>query len=425
MPIRKLVHVSYSYGVSNGIAHIDECFLQAMWGDKITFVPFIIHPEYTKGREEESAYGLKHISLLDAFDRLYRESLDADVLQFNGAYDPVACNAAAQAGVPALIEIMHQVEEGGLSPSVDRVVCVSDRVRQVQTVPHTQVIYNGIDCTKFSYKEGRRSSDRIVCLQVSNSAKDLHCELGEVAALLNVPDFEAYSIGGRSPCGNITDRGVCTNMPEVFHEADLLFLLEKKAAFGLVFAEAMACGTLPIVSSSAGASAFVEHGKNGWVVDYHTIDDATAVLKEAIACIRTPQLKTMQRNARETVLKTFTQEAMIAAYRSLWEQLGSRSRKKPILSPAWMHYSTASLLFFHKNPTYVDVLANIIAEDRVIEPYFLQHPQGQCTIQFFLEGILPALIASGMKACAKRLCAIFHKSRIYSPLLTRLDTALE
>ncbi|MCR4667147.1 MAG: glycosyltransferase family 4 protein [Desulfovibrio sp.] len=424
MPIRKLVHVSYSYGVANGIAHIDECFLHAMQGDKITFVPFVIHPEYAKGHEEESAHGLKHISLLDAFDRLYRECLDADVLQFNGAYDPIACNAAAQAGVPALIEIMHQVEQGGLSPSIDCVVCVSDIVQQVQNVPHTLVIYNGIDCSKFSYKEGRRSNDHIVCLQVSNAAKELYCELGDVSALLNIQDFESYSIGGRPPCGKIIDKGVCTNMPQAFHEADLLFLLEKKAAFGLVFAEAMACGTLPIVASTAGASSFVEHGKNGWIVNYRTIDDAAAVLKEAIALVRTSQLRSMQQNARATVLRTFTQEAMMAGYRSLWERLGSRSRKKPVLTPAWMHYSTASLLFIHKNPAYFNILASIIEENRLIEPYFLRHPQGQFTIRFFLEGIIPALIALGMKACAKRLCEIFRKSRISSPLLTHLDSVL-
>ena len=66
------------------------------------------------------------------FDVLMRLFSTADIVQFFGGLDPVACEAARKANVPALIELGHNMEPGQLYESIDMSICVSRQVQSQQ-----------------------------------------------------------------------------------------------------------------------------------------------------------------------------------------------------------------------------------------------------------------------------------------------------
>jgi glycosyltransferase involved in cell wall biosynthesis len=95
-------------------------------------------------------------------------------------------------------------------------------------------------------------------------------------------------------------------MPAQYTQADLFVLPSRRESFGLVLAEAMACG-LPVVATTAGAiPEVVEHGVTGLLVPP---GDPEALAGAINSLLRDPlKMKTMGTNARRRVKKQFTWE---------------------------------------------------------------------------------------------------------------------
>jgi len=93
-------------------------------------------------------------------------------------------------------------------------------------------------------------------------------------------------------------------MPRHYQQADLLVLPSRRESFGLVLAEAMACG-LPVVATTAGAiSEVVEDGRTGILVppgDPVALAHAITSLLDAPATMRA-----MGQRGRERALRKFT-----------------------------------------------------------------------------------------------------------------------
>ena len=417
----KVVLCSYSFGLGNGIAHMDSSLTAGIDESTFSLKVFVLRPDFPLGHVEAIGKAT-HISLADAFTVLCEELADADILQVNGAFDPVASNAASVAGVPAIIEVMHQVECGGMHAGIDAVVCVSELVRSIQNHSRTIIIHNGIDTELFSFKPGRRHEDSITIVQVANSAKVLHCELAEIAQKLNNPSIRPVMVGDRAPVLGVPSLGLVSDMPAVYHESDLLFLIERRYAFGLVFIEGMACGTLPVVSADSGAIEFVHHGKTGWVVNPASPSHACRILEEATETVGSPKFTEMQINARALVEQQFSQERMLHDYQKLWTTLGCRHRKKPVKSAVWMNLTLFALLFRNGNEYAVRALEEYLADVRPLEPYFLRHPMGQVTLSYLLQGIAPKMLELGAASLLSRLCSKLRHSRCASPLLDHFET---
>ncbi len=81
--------MSYSYGNGNGIARIDESIVTGVHAHDIDISLFVIRADFPKGCIK-NINGSIHINLIDAFYLLYKKFLDIDIVQFNGAFDPVA-----------------------------------------------------------------------------------------------------------------------------------------------------------------------------------------------------------------------------------------------------------------------------------------------------------------------------------------------
>ena len=411
-----LVLCSYSYRLGDGIAHVDANLITSLDPTLFKVKAFVLRPDFPPGHRERTDISL-HVSLADAFDLLSEELAGADVLHVNGPFDPVACNAAAARGVPGIVEVVHQMEPGGLHPAVDALVCVSERVRSIQLREDAVTITNGIDTERFSFKPGRRDAEQVRVVQVANACKALYRELGDVAAELDEPRLVPFMAGDRPARPGVPSLGVRRDMPAVYHDADLLFLLEVDGAFGLVFAEALACGTLPIVSGDSGGASMVRHGETGWIVPADNMAKAADVLSEAAAAVRSPHFPAMQRKGREIAVSRYGKPRMLAQYQALYARLGNRPRKAPEAPPAWMHLSLFAQLFRFGNPAALDVLERYITEPRPLEAYYARHPMGQAAITFVLRDACPALVSQGYGRLVRPLCMRLHRSRIQSPLL--------
>lgn len=414
-----LVLCSYSYGLGNGIAHMDKA-MERLDPERFQLRRIVLRPDFAPGVSEEQD-GVLYLALAGAYPILCGLLREADLLHVNGPYDPVAVNAACAVGVPGVIEVMHQVETGGLHPGIDEVLCVSELVQSVQSHAHTRTIYNGIDVQRFSFSAERRHPDCERVIQAANAAKILHWELGEVAALLDEEDVDYCMVGNRAAVYGLPSLGLVADMPGVYHTADILFVLEKRYAFGLVFAEAMACGTLPIVSGDSGAAAYVEHGASGWVVEPGTLEDAAAVLRQAIATARGPKARAMRERARQTVQTRLSLGGMLRQYEAVYERLGARARKSPKAPERWMDLGTALLLFRAGNTAAFAFLDRFAAKSEPLDPTFLTHPMGQSTLGVLLRDICPALAARGYAALIRRVCAVLRHSHVTGPLLDRAE----
>jgi glycosyltransferase involved in cell wall biosynthesis len=98
-------------------------------------------------------------------------------------------------------------------------------------------------------------------------------------------------------------------MPRHYQQADLFVLPSRRESFGLVLAEAMACG-LAVVATTAGAiPEVVEDGTTGLLV---RPDEAQALAEAVISLLEDPEARrAMGIEGRRRVEKDFTWEEVV------------------------------------------------------------------------------------------------------------------
>ncbi|WP_029457363.1 glycosyltransferase family 4 protein [Solidesulfovibrio alcoholivorans] len=321
-PLR-IVACTLSMGTGNGISRMDEALARGV--DRERFHYTCCHTDIARPETAGGGDWYVPVSASGRFERLCALFADADIVQFNGGFDPVACEAAAAAQVPTLLEVMHQCDRGQRSPRIHATVCVSQAVRRVQPVPEkTLVIPNGIDVGTFSPTVAR-PADRIIFLEVAQRGKAVHFHLDDVAdALLALDGRIALRLAGSgqtgpdSPCGRVRFLGLRTDMPDLYSGTHFLVLASKEDAFGLACAEAMACGCLPIVAADGGMAEIVEHGRTGWLFDPKDPGAFIATVREALALEAAGETAAMRRRSRRVIRKRFSMKTCIEAYEALY-----------------------------------------------------------------------------------------------------------
>jgi glycosyltransferase involved in cell wall biosynthesis len=73
------------------------------------------------------------------------------------------------------------------------------------------------------------------------------------------------------------------DLADAINAADLVVLPSRHEAFGLVLAEAMACGVPVVATASQGPASIVDDGETGWLVPVDDEDALTAALVEAVS----------------------------------------------------------------------------------------------------------------------------------------------
>jgi UDP-glucose:(heptosyl)LPS alpha-1,3-glucosyltransferase len=132
---------------------------------------------------------------------------------------------------------------------------------------------------------------------------------------------QAHHLG----CGDrVHALGFSTHLERWLAAADMLLYPTFFDTFGLVIAEAMACGIPVITTMCAGASDLVKHGKTGWLVD-----DPRNIggLAEGVRLlVNDAGLRTCLGNASRAVAEKRTWDAVaeetMAVYRAMLEEPG-------------------------------------------------------------------------------------------------------
>lgn len=195
-------------------------------------------------------------------------------------------------------------------------------------------VYNGIDLSKFKSFKTAKKNDEIMVLSVGrfNEQKDypnlfraikilkdnsliekvkfyiagdgeLRSELEQLIKVLNISD-------------NVTLLGIRSDIPELMNQAHFFVLPSRFEGFGLVVAEAMACGPYVIATNSGGVAEVM--GDTGILVPPK---DSEALAQALEIAIKKTHLEVKENNlkARQRVEKLFSLEASVNKWLALYE----------------------------------------------------------------------------------------------------------
>ena len=195
-------------------------------------------------------------------------------------------------------------------------------------------VYNGIDLIKFKSFKTEKKNDEIMILSVGrfNEQKDypnlfraikilkdnnliekikfyiagdgeLRSELEQLIKILNISD-------------NVTLLGIRSDIPELMNQAHFFILPSAYEGFGLVVAEAMACGAFVIATNSGGVAEVM--GDTGILVPPK---DSEALAQALEIAIKKTHLEVKENNlkARQRVEKLFSLEASVNKWLALYE----------------------------------------------------------------------------------------------------------
>ncbi len=332
-PIR-LVHTTYEVGFGGGISRMDVLyhrFLDRNIVDPVFVVPL---PEPDDKNFYDPSIQYIFTGADNRFEKLVKTMADADIVQFSGGFDPLTCEAARTAGVPAIVEIMHHTEPGQLFDYIDVSVCVSETVKRVQpNQDKAVVIHNGIDTAGFPFEREKKPAGKIVFLESTRREKKMWLHLDELAddILKLAPNAELW-LAGRGQTGESTDNvkflGLRTDIDSLYRQADFMILLSKKEPFGLVALEAMASGCVPIVANDGGLAEIITHGVDGFTVDAKDKNAIIKVIDEALKIHSSNKWQNIMNAARKTADEKFTPRRCVEQYEKLYLNLIEQTSRK-------------------------------------------------------------------------------------------------
>ena len=227
---------------------------------------------------------------------------------------------------PAYRYHVRNAIEQKILEEADATIVINETSR-IQVLQHYKVdfeklhvIYPGIDTSKFRVKPNRYdqqvSLDKNSILTMSRMvpAKGLDRVLDAVARLHGKVKFNLYMGGSahdefQSEEEQVTERELLklikrhkldssvhfvgdvphhSLLPAYYRAADVFVLAGRFEQFGLTTLEAMACGTVPVVSSVAGSREVIIDGLNGFIVDTHNRQELADCLSRLL---RKPELR--------------------------------------------------------------------------------------------------------------------------------------
>lgn len=189
-----------------------------------------------------------------------------------------------------------------------------------------RVIHNGVDVSKFYPHKNRRYSNEFRVLYCGGSRKKKGAHL--VPQIMNrtydhikfycVPDLpEALNTVNQYRVQSM-GRVAYKDMPALYNQMDLLLLPSVREGFGLVAAEAMACG-LPVIASDCSALPELIKTEGGYLCP---VDDVDTFAKKINLLADSRQSRTeMGEYNRHRIVSQFTQERMVRDYKELFESL--------------------------------------------------------------------------------------------------------
>lgn len=213
------------------------------------------------------------------------------------------------------------------------------------------VIFPGIDTSYFSQKMGPADKkikflpNSILTMSRVVPAKGLDRLIDAVALLKNKIDFHVYMGGdiaqdagsneeksARLQIGElikkyhmekyITFLGQTNHdelLPAYYRSADIFALPARYEPFGLTTLEAMACGTVPLVSSVAGSREVIIDGLNGFIINSH---DRKQLADQILNLLKNKALrKKVSENAAFTIKEHYSWDKIVDKFIALYKKL--------------------------------------------------------------------------------------------------------
>jgi glycosyltransferase involved in cell wall biosynthesis len=123
---------------------------------------------------------------------------------------------------------------------------------------------------------------------------------------------------------------------ELLAEADVFVLPSYREAFGIAYLEAMATGLVTIGVRGEGPSAFIESGRNGFLVEPRDPEDLAKLLLQISA--DPERMRAIGAAGRETVRSGFTWDAhadkLLACYREMLQHAPNQNSERSAWAPA-------------------------------------------------------------------------------------------
>lgn len=189
-----------------------------------------------------------------------------------------------------------------------------------------QVIYNGVDTKRFYPPAQRQIHKPFRLLYVGSwmarKGVDLLApimrELGDDFVLHYTGGVAAEEDKPQMP-SNMHDLGRLTGdeVVKAMHEADALLFPSRSEGFGLVVAEAMACGLPVICTRGSSLAEIVQDGVTGYLCPQ---DDVAAFVQACRQLAKNSQAHAvMRQKSREWVVQEFTKSKIIHEYLSAYK----------------------------------------------------------------------------------------------------------
>jgi glycosyltransferase involved in cell wall biosynthesis len=223
---------------------------------------------------------------------------------------------------------------------VDRLVCNTESQRQELVRSHrvpgsrVTVIHNGVDSSRFVPVPGP-PKPVILCVARLVPKKD-HATLLAAFEIVRKkrPDAQLWLAGDGPlaarlhraaqplPAGSVAWLGSRSDLLSLFRESALLVLSSKIEGLPNAVLEAMSCGRPVVATAVDGLPEVVEHGRTGLLVPPGRPDELAGAM---LSLLSDPARATaMGVAAREKIVSSFSMEAMVGAYESVFEGASSR-----------------------------------------------------------------------------------------------------
>ena len=247
-----------------------------------------------------------------------------------------------------LVEVLHNIEAGGLYPEIDGIIGVSEAVRNVQRAGvNYRTILNGVDLDRFPFSDKEKRKDKIILLQIPRRSK-MGVNLDELATELAArnPAIELWIVGDW--VGESTEQvkflGIRQDVAELYRSAHFTVLLSKEEPFGLVAVESMAAGTPVIVSNSGGFRDIITDPSHGFLVDGPDREQALKVIRQAIDCLSSDGYRQIVDAGRKRVEEKFCIKRCVKEYEDFILELYAAKRKDPLECSAPLKIPPAALV---------------------------------------------------------------------------------
>jgi len=298
------------------------------YNPKLTFLPFLLRmqtPEFTPDIVHTTPdYGIFFQRKCPIVLTFHNYVLDEFMQQYTSSLQRIHYKTSLKWFVKRAVELPN-VTLTAVSHFIAEVVASELNISQ-----HIHVIHNGIDVDKFIPAGSFESSGRIKVLFGGNISfrkgvqwlDEIAEKVKNIADIYIATGLRGQSFGFKSPNIKFIGRVAIDDMPLLYNKMDILLFPTVREGFGLVAAEAMACG-LPIVCSDCSSlPELVDNNYGGFRVAVGNTELFSDAIRE-LACNRELRHQFGFYN-RQRIVESFPLEKMLNEYQQLFLKITSR-----------------------------------------------------------------------------------------------------